>query len=217
MVGLWAVVFGANVAHTVGYLTYDRRARPQARSDAQIRPEHHSQGTGLATTNHAPPLRGACIRPASATSASCKSAARCARIARWSYGCSWAPTAPVDLYVAPRRSGEVDPLPSCASWASSPREPHAGAQSRQLFGKGQRVFEFSAPVAADDGGAGTSDLLRLSIVLSTMPVDGRAMISSARWCLLPLLLGALGAAAILLAWRCHPRLRAGSRAAGPTS
>src|SRR4029078_6339645 len=103
-------------------------------------------------------------------------------------------------YVPPLSpTGELDPQPNWRELGIEAGESRTtGIQSRLRVVKGQRVFEFSAPVDSDDGAV----LGRIFYGLSSVPLDQAlttARLDFQRSLVLTLLLlGALGVAAMLL-------------------
>jgi two-component system, chemotaxis family, sensor kinase CheA len=197
MVGTLAVVFGATLL-TVGYLNVRSARQTQDSIEGQIRQSISRKGQGLAT-NHALALRGLVADNAFGDVGHLVE--RAVRQDReLVYGLFLGADGRPWTYVPPLSpSGELDAQPN---WRELEINPEAGRtsqiQSRQRLIKGQRIFEFSAPVDADDGAV----LGRIFYGLSSVPLD--QALSSARrdfqrsLLLTLLLLVALGAAAMLL-------------------
>ncbi len=197
MVGTLAVVFGATLL-TVGYLNVRSARETQDAIEAQIRQSITRKGQGLAT-NHALALRGLVADNAFGDVGHLVERA-VRQDHEMVYGLFLGADGRPWTYVPPLLPGdEADPQ---ANWRELGIEPGegrtSGAQSRLRTVKGQRVFEFSAPVDADDGAV----LGRIFYGLSSVPLD-QALWSTRhdfrRSLVLTLaLLGLLGAAAMLL-------------------
>jgi len=197
MVGTLAVVFGATLL-TVGYLNIRTARETQDTIEAQIRQSITRKGQGLAT-NHALALRGLVADNAFGDVGHLvESAVRQDR--EMVYGLFLGADGRPWTYVPPLSpTGELDPQPNWRELGIETGESRTtGIQSRQRVVKGQRVFEFSAPVDSDDGAV----LGRIFYGLSSVPLD--QALATARHdfqrslVLTLLLLGALGVAAMLL-------------------
>ena len=197
MVGTLAVVFGATLL-TVGYLNIRTARETQDTIEAQIRQSITRQGQGLAT-NHALALRGLVADNAFGDVGHLVE--RAVRQDReMVYGLFLGADGRPWTYVPPLSpTGELDPQPNWRELGIEAGESRTtGIQSRQRVLKGQRVFEFSAPVDSDDGAV----LGRIFYGLSSVPLDqalATARLDFQRSLVLTLLLlGALGVAAMLL-------------------
>ena len=197
MVGTLAVVFGATLL-TVGYLNIRSARETQDTIEAQIRQSITRKGQGLAT-NHALALRGLVADNAFGDVGHLVE--RAVRQDReMVYGLFLGADGRPWTYVPPLSpAGELDPQPNWRELGIETGESRTtGIQSRQRVVKGQRVFEFSAPVDSDDGAV----LGRIFYGLSSVPLD--QALATARHdfqrslVLTLLLLGALGVAAMLL-------------------
>jgi HAMP domain-containing protein/HPt (histidine-containing phosphotransfer) domain-containing protein len=197
MVGTLAVVFGATLL-TVGYLNIRTARETQDTIEAQIRQSITRKGQGLAT-NHALALRGLVADNAFGDVGHLVE--RAVRQDReMVYGLFLGADGRPWTYVPPLSpTGELDPQPNWRELGIEAGESRTtGIQSRQRVLKGQRVFEFSAPVDSDDGAV----LGRIFYGLSSVPLDqalATARLDFQRSLVLTLLLlGALGVAAMLL-------------------
>jgi two-component system chemotaxis sensor kinase CheA len=197
MVGTLAVVSGATLL-TVGYLNIRTARETQDMIEAQIRQSITRKGQGLAT-NHALALRGLVADNAFGDVAHLvERAVRQDREMVYGMfldadGRSW-------TYVPPLAAGAQ--LEGQADWRELGIDADAGRtsapQSRLLVFRKQTIFEFSAPVDADDGAI----LGRIFYGLSSVPLD--QALAAARHdlhrslALTLLLLGGLCVAAVLL-------------------
>jgi two-component system chemotaxis sensor kinase CheA len=197
MVGTLAVVFGATLL-IVGYLNYRSSRSTLDTIETQIRQSITRKGQGLAT-NHA-----LALRPLVADNAFGDVARLVQRAVHQDdemvYGLFLGADGRPWAYV---RSGDDSATaPAHGDWQElqiSPGEGRTGgarATRRQVFG--EKVFEFSAPVDADDGAI----LGRIFYGLSSVPLDRALSVArrdSQRSLFLTLFaLGVLGAAAMLL-------------------
>jgi len=197
MVTTLAVVFGATLL-IVGYINYRSGRATLATIEVQIQQSITRKGQGLAT-NHALALRGLVADNAFGD---------VARLVQRTvhqddemvYGLFLAVNGRPWAYV--RGGGSDAPMPALDQWEELQISPLAGQGSdlqavrRQVFG--EKVFEFSAPVEADDGAV----LGRIFYGLSSVPLD-RALSAARRdfqrsLFLTLFLLAILGAAAMLL-------------------
>ena len=214
MVGTLAIVSGSTLL-TVGYLNIRTARETQDTIEAQIRQSITRKGQGLAT-NHALALRGLVADNAFGDVA--RLVERAVREDReMVYGLflsadgrPWTYVPPLSTLGAPDGagaglgSGETAGLEGAGKtdWRHLGIAPEtsrvAGPRSSQRVIDGQKVFEFSAAVDAEDGAI----LGRIYYGLSSVPLD--QALSSARHDLRRsliftlLLLGVLGAAAMLL-------------------
>jgi two-component system chemotaxis sensor kinase CheA len=197
MVGTLAVVFGATLL-TVGYLNIRTARETRDTIEAQIRQSITRKGLGLAT-NHALALRGLVADNAFGDVGHLVE--RAVRQDReMVYGLFLGADGRPWTYVPPLApTGELEPQPNWRELGIEAAESRTtGTQSRQRVIKGQRVFEFSAPVDSDDGAV----LGRIFYGLSSVPLDQALMAARGDFqrslVLTLLLLGALGVTAMLL-------------------
>jgi len=197
MVGTLAVVFGATLL-IVGYLNYRSARATLDTIEIQIQQSITRKGQGLAT-NHALALRALVADNAFGDVA--RLVQRAVRSDdEMVYGLFLGADGRPWAYV---RSGDDNATaPAHGDWQELQIAPDAGrtngAEATRRLVAGERVFEFSAPVDADDGAI----LGRIFYGLSSVPLD-RALSAARRdfqrsLFLTLSVLGILGAAAMLL-------------------